>query len=306
MKLMLIRNLALLLFVGALAAPTLAQRSPPPTPSGLAPLDQKGLPVDVSEAQIVERLGQRISIEQLQFTDEQGEPVKLSQYFNRGKPVVVAFVYYECPSLCTLVLNGMVRALKDLSWTMGDEFELVTVSMDHEEGPELAAMKKEAYLKQYGRLEGAKGWHFLTGAESQVRQFANELGFGFKFVEDTREYAHSAGLFVLTPDATISRVLYGVEFSSRDLRLSLVEAGQGKIGTIMDRVMMFCYRYDPSAKGYALQALRVVQAGGAFTLLIFGGYLAWFWAVGRRRNAVAIQSSAKESDEESRRSGAGG
>lgn len=226
--------------------------------------------------QIEEKLGQKIDTS-LGFTDENNQPVQLSQYFSTHKPVIMVMAYYECPSLCGLLLNGVVESIRRQDLSIGKDFEFVVVSIDHEEDAKLAGWKKESYLKDYGRPVAAEGWHFLTGSKENIKKLTEELGFGYRYVEETGEYAHSAGFFVLTPEAKISRVHFGVQFEPRDVRLSLVEAADGKIGSFADKVLLFCFRYDPNSKGYALHAFRLVQAGGALTALLLGIYLFIFW-----------------------------
>lgn len=235
------------------------------------------------EIQIQERLGNKLPVQELEFKDENGQPVKLSDYFDGQKPVLVSLIYFGCPSICGFLLNGVTAAMRRLDWSIGKEYRVLVVSIDPKEGPDLALAKKETYLDQYKRPEAAQDWHFLTGTEDQIRRLADELGYGFKYIEETGEYAHSAGIFILTPQAVVSRVLYGIEFSPQDLKLALLEASNGKIGNVVDRFMMFCFRYDPDSKSYALHALRLVQASAGLFLLIFGGYLFLYWRSERKK-----------------------
>lgn len=184
-------------------------------------------------------------------------------------------------------MNGVVNALRRLDWRIHQDFDVIFVSIDHDEGPELATWKKENYLKDYGDLMAGAGWHFLTGTEDNIRALASQLGFGFKYMPDVNEYAHSAGFFLLSDQGQISRTLYGVEFEPRDVRLALLEASEGRIGTVVDKLLLYCYRFDPNSKGYALHAMNMVRAGGALTLLILAIYLIVFW---RRQ----IKGSQKE------------
>jgi protein SCO1/2 len=235
------------------------------------------LPEQLKDAGIVEHLGGQVSISQLSFTNEQGQVKQLSEYFKKGRPVLLSLVYYECPMLCTLALNGLVASLKKLDWTPGNQFEIVTVSINPKESSELANKKKDVYLKSYGRPEAGSGWHFLTGAEDQIQKLATEVGFGYKYDTKEKQYAHSAAIFALTPDGKISRYLYGIEFPNKDLRLALLEASNGKIGTVVDRFLLFCYRYDPFTKKYSIYLTKLMQAACGATVLIFGGYLLVFW-----------------------------
>lgn len=232
---------------------------------------------------IQEHLGSAVSVESLDFRDETGKAVRLSEYFKEGRPVLLNLGYYGCPTLCSLVLNGLVKSLQGVDWVPGKQFELVSVSIDPTEGSELAAKKKAAYLESYGKPEAAVGWHFLTGAEAQIKKLAQEVGFGYEYDEKEGQYAHAAVLVVLTPDGKISRYLYGIEYLPKDFRLALLEASSGRIGTVIDRILLFCYRYDPVTRKYSVVLTRVMQTGGASTVVVFGAYLALFWRRQRQR-----------------------
>lgn len=246
------------------------------------------IPRELQPAKIEERLGNSIQLS-TRFKNEKGEEVTLARYFNQGRPVVLNLIYYECPTLCSFVLNGFLESLKRFKWTPGREFEIVTVSIDPRENADLAMAKKEAYFEEYearNKRPGAKkGWHFLTGEESQIKKLANDVGFGYVYDKETKQYGHSAALMILTPDGKVSRYLHGISYPVRDMRLALLEASNGKIGTIADRILMFCYRYDPNARGYSLYAWRLMRAGGAGTVVIMGGYLFVFW---RRQRKEAL------------------
>ncbi len=238
------------------------------------------------QIRINEVLGTQVSIGGLEFTDESGKVVKLSSYFDGKAPVIISLIYFGCPSLCGFLLNGMTESLQGLDWDVGDRFKVLTISIDPTEGAELAAAKKEAYLELYGREISEDHWHFLTGSEDQIQKLSKELGFGYKWVEEIQEYAHSAGIFILTPTGVLSRVLHGIQFEPRDLKLSLLEASDGKIGSLSERILMFCFRYDPEAKGYALHAFRLVQTGAGFFVLFLTAYLFLFWRRELRRSKV--------------------
>lgn len=241
------------------------------------------IPDQLQGVGIRERLGAQLALDSFTLNNEAGKPVQLSSLFRPGKPVILNFVYFECPTLCGFVLNGVLDGLKKLQWTVGDQFDVLTVSIDHRENSELAKDKKDVVLKAYGRDGAAQGWHFLTGSEEQIRKLADQAGFGYRWDAQQKEYAHAAGIFVLTPTGKISRVLFGIEYPPRDLRLALVEAGEGKIGTILDQVILFCFRYDPTQRGYALYAFRLVQAMSALLTVALAAYLAVFW---RRQKGV--------------------
>jgi protein SCO1/2 len=192
--------------------------------------------------------------------------VQLGQYFG-SKPVILALVYYECPMLCTLTLNGLAGALKALSFDVGNEFEIVTVSFNPSETPALAAAKKQAYLARYGRPGAERGWHFLTGDEASIQQLTRAVGFRYTYVPEQKQYAHAAGITVLTPRGRIARYFFGVEFAPRDLRLGLIEASNNQIGTPVDQLLLYCFHYDPVTGTYGAVALNVVRLGGVITVL---------------------------------------
>lgn len=261
-----------------------AQANPSAMPSA-AP--QAGMPAKVPDelkaAGITEKLGDQVAIEDLRFWDEEGRSVPLSHYFSKGKPVALVLAYYQCPSLCTMVLNGTTDALKKVDWLAGDKFEVVTVSINHRENHELAARKKAVYVKELARAGAEKGWHFLTGEEAQIKKLADQVGFGYRWDSRDNQYAHSAAMIVLTPEGKISRYLYGIEYKPKDLKLALLEASNGMIGTVIDRFLLFCYRYDPKTRGYSLVLTKVMQAGSAGSVVVFGSYLAVFWRRQRKQ-----------------------
>jgi protein SCO1/2 len=234
---------------------------------------------------IVEKLGAQVSINNLTFRDENGKVVQLADYFRTGHPVLLNLVYYECPHLCTFVLNGLVASLKNLkSWAPGEQFDIVSVSIDPLETPKLATQKKAAYLSSLGNTKAAEGWHFLTGDKDQIQKLADEVGFGFEYDPEVKQYAHGAVIFVLTPTGKISRYLYGVEYKQQDLKLALLEASQGKIGNIIDRFLLFCYRYDPHTRKYSVYVSQLMAAGCGSTVVILGVYLFRFWRRQRKES----------------------
>jgi protein SCO1 len=222
----------------------------------------------LKEVGVDQKLNQQIPLD-LTFRDEHGRAVQLREYFGQ-KPVIISLVYYNCPMLCTQVLNGMGSSLKLLPMDIGKQFNVVTVSIDPTERPVLAEAKQALYTGIYNRPGAAAGWHFLTGDEPQIRQLADALGFRYAYDADSKQYAHASAIMLLTPDGKISRYFYGIQYASRDLRLGLVEASQGKIGTPVDQVLLFCYHYDPVTGKYGLLISRVIQAAGALTVLAIG------------------------------------
>jgi protein SCO1/2 len=210
----------------------------------------------------------------LVFRDESGREAPLASYFG-SRPVVLALVYYQCPMLCTQVLNGMVMSLRTMSLESGQDFEVVAVSIDPTEMPELAARKKAEYVKRYAR--GSAGWHFLTGAEPQIKQLAAAVGFRYAYDPKTKQYAHASAIMVVTPSGRLSRYFYGIEYAPRDLRLGLVEASENKIGTPVDQVLLYCFHYDPNTGKYSAIVMNIVRLGALLTLLIFVPLLIWLW-----------------------------
>ena len=203
----------------------------------------------------------------LTFQDEAGKPVELRQFFGRG-PVILTLVYYNCPMLCTQVLNALNRSLKEIPMDVGKQFSVVTLSIDPTERPVLAAAKHELYTGIYGRPGAAAGWHFLTGDEPNIKRLAASVGFRYAFDPDTKQFAHASAIFLLTPEGKLSRYFYGIEYPPRHLRLGLVEASDGKIGSPVDQLLLFCYHYDPHTGKYGLLISRVVRGAGLFTVAL--------------------------------------
>jgi len=245
------------------------------------------VPKETEGVGVTEHPGAVLPLE-LMFRDENGRDVRLKDYFAGSRPVILTLNYYRCPMLCTLQLNGLVDALRRMEWTPGRQFEIVTVSIDPLETPPLARLKKQNYMKEYGRPEAAKGWHFLTGREENIRRLAATVGFEYRYDRETDQYVHAAALFVCTPEGRVSRYLYGILYDPTTLRLSLVEAAEGRTRSTVDRILLYCFHYD-SAKGrYAPAAMNLMRAGGVATVLILGGVLAAYW----RREAARRKASS--------------
>lgn len=208
----------------------------------------------------------------LTFRDETGKTVQLSGYFHHQKPVVLAFVYYSCPMLCMQLEQGLVGSLRMISFNPGRDYDVVFVSFDDRDTPDIAAMKKQTALKQFRRPETASGWHFLTGQKDAIMAATQAARFTFNFDSKTNLFAHASGILLLTPEGRISRYFYGVEFPSRSLRLGLVDASEGRIGTPVDHALLFCFQYDPSEARYSASILRIMRLGGVLTVLclVFG------------------------------------
>jgi protein SCO1 len=233
------------------------------------PMQSVGVrPELLKQVGIDQKLNQSIPLE-LTFRDENGAPVQLARFFGQ-KPVLLTLVYYNCPMLCTQVLNGVESSLKELSTDIGKQYDVVTISIDPTESHVLAKTKKEMYVGMYGRPGAAEGWHFLTGDEPHIKQLADAVGFRYAYDPDTKQFAHASAIMLLTPEGKISRYFYGIQYPTRDLRLGLVEASEGKIGTPVDQVLLFCYHYDPATGKYGLLISHIIQAGGVLTVLILG------------------------------------
>jgi len=225
---------------------------------------------------VTEKLGDQIDLG-TPFTDDAGNPVTLGSYFKTGKPVVFSIVYYSCANLCNFHLNGLTSALKKLPWTVGQEFELVALSMDHRETPELAGKKKANYVNEYGRPDSINGWHFLTGSEDNIKKIADQVGFGFRWDEAGKQFAHASAAIIVTPGGKISRYLHGVTFEPQTVRLALLEAGDGRIGNIIDRIVMFCFQFDPRKSKYTIYAWNIMRIGAVLTVLLLAVLLVPVW-----------------------------
>lgn len=210
------------------------------------------------------------------FRDDHGNSVTLRDVLPKDRPAILQIGYMKCPMLCSLVMNALVRGIQDMDWTVGQQYDIIALSVNPKEGPDLAEGKKAGYVAEYGRPQSAAGWHFLTGEESSIRSVTDAVGFEYR-MQENGEYSHAAGIFILTPDGRLSRVLYGVKYDSANVRMALLEASQGKVGTTLDRIILWCHIYDAQAGGYVVMAMRVMQLGGVLTLMLLGGGLGWFW-----------------------------
>jgi len=224
-------------------------------------------PPILRDVDFAQRIGAELPLD-TPMHDEAGRPVTLREYFGTTQPVVLVPAYYRCPQLCGLVQNGIASALRALALDVGRDFQVVTFSFDPAETAELAAAKKAAMLAAYRRPGAERGFHFLTGDAESVRRLTEAIGFRYAYDEARREFAHASGLVVATPGGTVSHYLYGVEFAPRDLRLALVEASAGRLGSAVDRLMLFCFLYDPATGRYSRLALGAVRAGGIATVLL--------------------------------------
>jgi protein SCO1 len=246
----------------------------------------KAKPGLLSKVGIDQRLNERVPLD-LMFKDETGRDVRLGEYFGK-RPVVLALVYYECPMLCTQVLNGAVSALSVLKFDVGKEYDVIAVSINPKENPGLAAQKKQAYVERYKRPGTADGWHFLTGREENIQRLAAAVGFRYAFDEEIQQYAHGAAIEILTPQGVIAKYFYGIEFSPRDIRFGLIEASDERIGTAIDTALMLCYHYDPTTGKYGAVAVDAIRIGGVATLLA----LVSFVVVSLRRERASSRHDA--------------
>jgi protein SCO1/2 len=234
------------------------------------------LPQELQGVGPAEKLGSNIDLN-LQFTDDRGQLKALSTLFSGDKPVLLAMVYYDCPSLCNFHLNGVTDALKTMKWNVGEQFDLVAVSMNHRETSELAARKKQNYVAAYGRVQTANGWHFLVGDQASVKSLADQLGFQFKWLPEKEQFAHASVTYILTPQGKISRIINGIQPDPNTLRLSLLEASDGKIGTVIEQALMFCFQFNPEANKYVLYAWNLMRIGAILMILVLAVVFVPVW-----------------------------
>jgi protein SCO1 len=276
----------MVLALAAAAAPARGQegRSLYDRPATVQP-PSNARPQMMSEIGLDQQLGEMLPLDAV-FRDEAGRTVRLGEYFGT-RPVILTLVYYECPMLCTQVLNGLTAAIRTLQFSVGQEFDIVTVSFDPTETPDLAAAKKAAYLERYGRDGAGAGWHFLTGEQRYIEALTKTVGFRYAYNRGLDEFAHVSAIMVATPDGRLSHYFYGIEYGPRDLRLALVDAGERRVGSPVDQLLLYCFHYDPSSGQYSLAVMRLVRAAGLATLGVLVGAI----VVMRRRERRARTSS---------------
>jgi protein SCO1/2 len=245
-------------------------------------------PAALRDVGLDQKLNNQLPLDTM-FKDEDGRDVALGEYFGKGRPVVLALVYFECPMLCTQVLNGVTGALETISLDAGKDFDVIALSFDPRETPKLAKAKKIAYMGRYGRPGTEHGWHFLTGSAESIKKVTEATGFRYTFDEAIGQFAHGALITVLTPEARISRYLYGIDYGGRDIRLALVEASNGAIATPVDRALLYCYHWDPTTGRYGFVAMNLVRGAGVLTLLGFGTFI----VVSLRRERRAAGAEAR-------------
>lgn len=240
-------------------------------------------PRELKDVGIQEHLGSPLDLS-LEFKDEKGQTVKLGQFYDGTHPVVISLVYFGCGGLCSFHLNGVVDSLKKLDWSAGEKFQYLAISFDSNEGPMLAEEKKASYMKVYSRPGTEKGWHFLTADAATIAKLTDQIGFKFKWNTEAKEWAHASAAVVTTTDGKISRYLHGILFEPNTFRLSLSEATDGKIGTLVDRMVWFCFHYDPKQSKYTLYATRIMKVGGVAIILILSMILLPVWMRSRKEN----------------------
>ncbi|CAN97760.1 MULTISPECIES: SCO family protein [Sorangium] len=278
------RPLSALLAVLALVVATV-------TPARSARAADTTIPTELAGIDIEERPGALLP-QKLRLRDQSGQEVELAKYAAGDKPLVLVLGYFECPMLCSLVLNGVLQAMKESAWTAGQEYRALVVSFDPRDTPEAARKKRANYIEAYGKPVTGDGFDFLVGDEASVRALADAVGFHYRWDETTEQYAHAAGAFVFTPDGRLSRTLYGISFPQKNFGLALREAGSGQVGSAWDRVLLFCFHYDPNARGYVLATRRLMMASGVVTVVLIGLWLIRFWRTERSRTRARVNEAS--------------
>jgi protein SCO1/2 len=249
---------------------------------------ESGLPKALRDVGIEQRLNEQLPLD-AQFRDETGREVRLNEYFGR-RAVVLVLAYYDCPMLCTQVLNGVISTLRVLPFDAGKDFDVVVVSFDPRETPQLAAAKKDVYMQIYKREGAAAGWHFLTGQPESIKRVTEAVGFRYYYDEATKQFAHASGIMVATPQGKLSHYFYGIEYAPKDVRLSLVEASANKIGSPVDQLLLYCYHYDPATGKYGMVIMNVVRVAGALTVLGILALLLFLRRPRARRGQVELKA----------------
>lgn len=246
-----------------------------------------GLPPALEEVGIVQKLNDQLPLD-TEFKDENGNTVKLGQFFGNKKPVILAFVYYECPMLCNEILNGLVGGLKGINFNAGKEFDVVAISFDARENakPGVSLNKKLGYMERYDRPGSENGWHFLTGDQASIDAATQAAGFNYRFDTQTEQFAHGAAVMVVTPEGKLARYFYGVDYAPKDLKFGIMEASESRIGSPVDQLALYCYHYDPMTGKYGLVILNVIRLGGILTILGFAIMFVVFWQRNKHRKAV--------------------
>lgn len=240
------------------------------------------MPDELSGVGIDEKLGHQLDLS-LTFRNEAGKTVRLSDYYDGKKPVIISLVYFGCPGLCNFHLNGLVEGLKQVDWSSGEKFQVLAISFDTKETPELAVTKKKSYLEMYNRLGADQGWHFLTASKDSIEKLTNAVGFKYKWNAENEEWSHASAAIITTPNGTISRYLGGIVFDPKDLKLALNEAAEGKIGNFIDKMLLYCFHYDTKTNTYALAAFNIVRMGGVVIVILLMIWLIPYWIKNLKR-----------------------
>lgn len=248
-----------------------------------APLVSTDKPKEFDGMGITENLGTDLDLN-MKFKDESGQDVTLAKYFDGTHPVVISLVYFNCPGLCNFHLNGVVESMKEMDWKAGEKFQLLAISFDPKETPDLAAAKKVNYMKLYDKAGTENGFHFLTADAETVKKITETVGFRYRWDEQSKEWAHASAAVIATPKGKIARYLHGIMFDSKTFKMALIEATEGKIGTVIDQMIFYCFKYDPHQSKYTLYAFRLVQLGGVVIILVLGAILFPVWMRSRREN----------------------
>jgi protein SCO1/2 len=254
---------------------------------GLAP-EQTGAknqrPTVLQQVGIDQKIGAQVPLD-LHFRDEQGRDVTLGSYFDK-RPVILALVYYDCPMLCSEVLQGAVGALRALQFSAGKDFDFVAVSFDPRETPEIAAEKRKVYVGRYHRDGGEQGFHFLTGKDAEIKALTEKVGFRYVWDDHSKQFAHGSGLILVTPEGKVAQYYYGIEYSPNDMRLGIIEASKGKLGNVVDAVLLYCYHYDPVTGKYGARIVNAMRIGAAMTMLLLGTFIVVSLRAERRKPAA--------------------
>lgn len=247
-------------------------------------------PRELNDVTVVEHLLGQVPREAA-FIDHAGHRVRIGEYFDGRRPVVLNLVYHRCPMLCSMVLNAVIRSLKETSWSVGDQYQVITLSVDPRDTPQVASEKRQRVLTAYGRPGADMGWHFLTGTEQEIHRVADAVGFRYRFDRAQDQYAHPAVTMLLTPDGRVARYLYGIDYRPTDVRVGLLEASQGRSINTVERLILYCYHYDPQGRTYAIMATRVMRLGGAVTVAGLGALLGTLWWRDRRKARAVAENT---------------
>ena len=243
-----------------------------------------GLPNVLKTVGIEQKLGEQLPLDAV-FKNEDGKQVKIGEYFGKGRPVILALVYYECPMLCNEVLNGLTGSLKGISFDAGKEFDILAISFDARENekPDLAKNKKAGYIERYQRPNSENGWHFLTGTQEEIDKVTKAVGFNYEYDKQSDQFAHAGGIMIITPEGKIARYFYGIDYSPKDVKFGIMDSAQNKVGNPAEQLLLYCFHYDPSTGKYGLAVINVIRIAGVLTLLGMGGMFFVFWRYNKKK-----------------------